>query len=312
MHTMQTALVGQSIVADLLTAPETMPDFKSLTYQQRVFKALFQYFDPLIAKGDIDLESDPQYKDAWSLYRRLEKTLYPWLRPFYNNAFHLTNTTSSRGIVICIGNHQFQYAATTIRAIRQVLKSQLPIQVFYIRDGDLTPTRKLYLETEFENVHTVAVVDRINDQFTKFGGWALKPYAILASSFQEVILMDADTFFFKKPDTLFDDAGYRKTGALFFYDRTLFANWDVGRNWLASFLPTMSSFVRETRWWRLLSAHEQESGVVVIDKKRALLGLLATCKMNDFRERDQVTYKHMHGDKEVGIHVTCMTKTWTH
>ncbi|CDS14050.1 hypothetical protein LRAMOSA06221 [Lichtheimia ramosa] len=301
MYTMQTSLIGQSIMADLLTAPETMPDFKSLTYQQRVFKALFQYFDPLVGRGDIDLESDPKYKDAWSLYRRLEKTLYPWLRPYYDNAFHLSNATSSspsRGIVICIGNHQFQYAATTIRAIRQVLKSQLPIQVFYIRDGDLTPTRKLYLETEFDNVHTVAVVDRINDQFTKFGGWALKPYAILASSFQEVILMDADTFFFKKPDTLFDDAGYRKTGALFFYDRTLFANWDVGRNWLASFLPTMSSFVRESRWWRLLSAHEQESGVVVIDKKRALLGLLATCKMNDFRERDQVTYKHMHGDKE--------------
>lgn len=84
----------------------------------------------------------------------------------------------------------------------------------------------------------------------------------------------------------------------------LSANWDVGRNWLASFLPTMSSFVRESRWWRLLSAHEQESGVVVIDKKRALLGLLATCKMNDFRERDQVTFKHMHGDKEVGIKAT--------
>lgn len=61
----------------------------------------------------------------------------------------------------------------------------------------------------------------------------------------------------------------------------------------------MSSFVEKTRWWSYRSAHEQESGVVVINKKRSLLGLLATCKMNDKRERDQVTYKHIHGDKEV-------------
>ncbi|KAI7855018.1 mannosyltransferase putative-domain-containing protein [Circinella umbellata] len=272
-----------------------MPDFTSLTTQERTFKVLFQYLDPIVAAGEI---YEPQYKDVWTFYLQLERTLYPWLKPYYQNAFHLTNSTEGRGIVICIGNHQFQYAATTIRAIREVLKSTLPIEVFYIRENDLTPARRLYLETEFENLVTRQVVSRINDRYTRFGGWALKPYAVLTSSFSEVILMDADSYFFKKPDMLFDDAGYRKTGTLFFYDRTLFSGWETGRNWLSSFLPTMSSLVETTRWWNFKSAHEQESGVVVINKKRSLLGLLATCKMNDKKERDQVTYKHVHGDKE--------------
>lgn len=274
-----------------------------LTYQQRVFKTLFQFLDPIVAEGQVDLDTDPEYRDIWHLYQSLENTLYPWLKPHWENAFHINNNTQGRGIVICIGNYQFQYAATTIRAIREILKSDLPIEVFYIRDSDLTPTRRLYLETEFPNVKTRQVVDYINDWYTRFGGWALKPYSILASSFTEVILMDADAYFFKRPDVLFDDAGYRKTGALFFYDRTLFPGWETGRLWLSSFLPTKSSLVEKTRWWRLKSAHEQESGVVVINKRRSLLGLLATCKMNDRRERDQVTYKHIHGDKEVCVHI---------
>ena len=288
--------LGQSLKAKLLTTPETIPDFAALTTQERTFKVLFQYLDPIVAAGEI---YEPQYQEVWTFYLQLERTLYPWLQPYYQNAFHLTNSTEGRGIVICIGNHQFQYAATTIRAIREVLKSTLPIEVFYIRENDLSPARRLYLETEFENVVTRQIISRVNDWYTRFGGWALKPYAVLASSFSEVILMDADSYFFKKPDMLFDDAGYRKTGTLFFYDRTLFSGWETGRNWLSSFLPTMSSIVETTRWWNFKSAHEQESGVVVINKKRSLLGLLATCKMNDKKERDQVTYKRVHGDKEV-------------
>lgn len=294
MAFLQTAL-GQSLQADLLTSPEIMPNFKTLTVQQRVYKSLFQYFDQIIAGDEIDYRNDP----AWSLYLNIEKTLYPWLQPHWDNAFHITNQTSGRGIVICIGNHQFQYAATTIRSIREVLKSNLPIEVFYIRDDDLSEMRRLYLETEFTNVKTRKIIDYVNDWYTRFGGWALKPYAVLASSFREVILMDADAYFFKKPDTLFDDAGYRKTGALFFYDRTLFPGWETGRLWLSSFLPTKSSLVEKSRWWKFKTAHEQESGVVVMDKRRVMLGLLATCKMNDRRERDHVTYKHIHGDKEV-------------
>lgn len=60
----------------------------------------------------------------------------------------------------------------------------------------------------------------------------------------------------------------------------------------------MSSFPRTSRWFRLVSAHEQESGVVLINKTSRFLGLLATCKMNGKWERDLVSYRLFHGDKE--------------
>jgi len=97
---------------------------------------------------------------------------------------------------------------------------------------------------------------------------------------------------------LFDDPGYKATGALFFYDRTLFAGVDQIMNWLKSVTPIVSSFPPSSRLYRMVSMHEQESGVVLINKKTRFLGMLATCKMNGKWERDLVSYRVFHGDKE--------------
>jgi hypothetical protein len=145
--------------------------------------------------------------------------------------------------------------------------------------------------------------DYVGKYYTRFGGWAMKPFAMLASKFTELIMMDADVFFLQEPSILFENEGYKTTGSLFFYDRTLFANWEKGPDWLRSFLPTMSPLVPKTRWFKGTSSHEQESGVVVMDKKKSLLGLLSTCKLNGITERDEVVYKHVHGDKEVGRNI---------
>lgn len=105
-------------------------------------------------------------------------------------------------------------------------------------------------------------------------------------------------FSWQDPAILFTDPGYLATGALFFYDRTLFPGWTEGSDFLKSTLPIMSSFPRTSRWFRLVSAHEQESGVVLINKRSRFIGLLATCKMNGKWERDLISYRIFHGDKE--------------
>lgn len=275
-----------------------MPDFKTLTTQERVWKSLFQYFDPILAEGRVDVIRDPLYEDTWKLYNQLEEAIFPWIRPYWKNVFEMNlKSQHTQGIVMCVGNGQFQHAATSVHAVREILKSDLPIEIFYINGNDLSQDKIDYFNS-IPNVRTQDISKRINNFYTRFGGWAIKPYAILASSFTEVILMDADVFMVKKPESFFEDEGYKKTGALFFLDRTLFNNYQEGRKWLKSFLPTHSTYVKESRWWKTTSTHEQESGIVVIDKKKALFGLLATCKMNDKLERDRVSYRHSHGDKE--------------
>ncbi|KAI8978158.1 mannosyltransferase putative-domain-containing protein [Pilobolus umbonatus] len=284
--------LGQRIEADLFTMPEEKPDFKLLTYQQRIFKSILQYLDPLVS-AQVDIS---HYKDTWDLYQRLENSLYTWIRPYQRSVFDMRG--EGKGIVMCVGDGQFKFAVSSIHSIRSILKSEIPIEVFYIDKNDLSAPRRKYLESTFSNLKTVAIDQRINNKITRFGGWSLKPYAILASQFEEVILMDADVFFFRKPEVLFSDAGYQATGALFFFDRTLFDHYYTGRRWLRSFLPTMSSFVQQSRWWKTTSAHEQESGVVVMNKRKVLYGLLSVCKMNDKAERDKVSYDRSYGDKE--------------
>lgn len=132
----------------------------------------------------------------------------------------------------------------------------------------------------------------------------MKPFAALVSSFNQVILSDADSFFFKPPESFLEDPGFKKTGSLFFYDRSFIAGWDGDRRWMLSFLPTMSALVHKSRYFTLISKHEQESGVVVINKEKSLLGLMSTCRMIDKRERTEVTYSRKHGDKEVMKKIT--------
>ncbi|KAI8087668.1 mannosyltransferase putative-domain-containing protein [Gilbertella persicaria] len=290
--------LGQQLKAELLTIPENMPQFKSLTTQERVFKSLFQYLDPILAEGKVDVKHDPAYRDVWNFYESLEKILYPWIRPYWKNVFDINKKQSPRqGIVMCVGNGQFKHAATAVQAIREVLKSDMPIEIFYIDQWDLSEEKRAYFNA-IPNVSTVEISKRIDNRYTQFGGWSIKPYAMLASSFSEVILMDADVFLFKKPESFFEDEGYKATGTLFFLDRTLFNNFYEGRPWLKSFLPTYSTYVEQSRWWKTTSTHEQESGIAVMNKKKALFGLLSTCKLNDKEERDKVSYRHSHGDKE--------------
>lgn len=292
---------GETVFSQLTVIPEAheKPNFVQMTAAERLFKSLFMHFDKILAQNStIDPSADSQHKDTWELYKRLENALFPWIHPYWDNVFHINNQTQGKGIVICVGNNQFQYAATTIRTLREVLLCTLPIEIFFIREDDLSMAKRSYLTSEFKDITLRKLEDYVGKYYTRFGGWAMKPFAILASKFTELIMMDADVFFLQEPSKLFEDEGYKVTGSLFFYDRTLFANWEKGPDWLRSFLPTMSPLVPKTRWFKGTSSHEQESGVVVMDKKKSLLGLLSTCKLNGITERDEVVYKHVHGDKE--------------
>lgn len=119
----------------------------------------------------------------------------------------------------------------------------------------------------------------INDKGWEVKDWAGKPFAILLSSFREVILIDADALFFQSPEILFEDPGYLKTGALFFHDRNIFP--ESKQNRLKKILPTpISKRVQKSRLWTDESGHMQESGVVVIDKWRHFISMLLVARMN--------------------------------
>ncbi|KAF9434184.1 hypothetical protein BGZ76_008427 [Entomortierella beljakovae] len=281
--------------------------FSTLTQRFRIYRALWKglksYYDELVQQGKEKQLYDAPPSDiapAIELLQRMEQVTFPWIKKNHGTSYDLHSKikTGGRGIVMCVGNYHIRFARTAVKTLRQVVGSKLPIEIYYINQGDLSEANREWFES-FDNVRTIDISTVIDNEMVKLGGWAIKPFALLVSSFSEAILMDSDAYFLSPPEVLFEDEGYKLTGTAYFYDRTLFPGAGGDKKvWMESFLPTMSNHPAKTQWFNLKGDHEMESGVVVFNKDKLFMGLLAICKLNDLYERDQITYKKTWGDKE--------------
>ncbi|KAL2416804.1 hypothetical protein ABEF95_005143 [Exophiala dermatitidis] len=229
--------------------------------------------------------------------------LFPWTAPYFPDhmTLHSHFKRGGRGIVLTAGDDQAPFLLTTIPTFRK-LGCNLPIEVMYLGDSDLSEDYRADLEA-LDGVITRDIAQMVNDEGWKLAGWAAKPFAILFSSFREVIFIDADSLFFRNPEVLFDDPGYRKTGALFFKDRLIMP--ENKKRWLQQILPKpISRQVKQSRFWTGDSGHMQESGVIVVDKWRHFIALLLVTRMNGpdrdgNKDEGRVgVYDMVYGDKE--------------
>ena len=228
----------------------------------------------------------------------VHQSLYPWL---YGNQFNsfgdLIESFHGKGIVISTGDYHFKYAISTINTLRHVLNCTLPIEVFYSDENDLSSENQQLL-AEFDNVYVSDLSNYSNNEIIDVNGWATKPFAILASRFEEVILMDADVLYLRDPSELFKEKGYIEKGTLFFRDRTLYPGSHKGSKWLKEWMINPLPETEASRFWNEQSIHEMESSTVVIHKIKTILGLLNVCKLNELNYRQGVIYKMVYGDKE--------------
>ena len=102
-----------------------------------------------------------------------------------------------------------------IESIRTIHKNDLPIEVFYNGDDDLSQEKRDQLE-RFADVKTRDISDFFDMDALNIWGFAIKPFAMLASSFRSAMLVDADVTFIQSPQSLFDAPLYKSRGALFF------------------------------------------------------------------------------------------------
>ncbi|KAJ5513598.1 hypothetical protein N7463_003150 [Penicillium fimorum] len=250
--------------------------------------------------------SYPEVLHKYDSYRqfvtKLSVLLFPWTSPYF--ADHMSMRASlrhgGRGIVTTAGNGQAPFLLAAIPSFR-LLGCDLPVEVMYLGETDLREDFRIKLEA-IPGVTTRDLSKLVNDEGWKLNGWAGKPFAILFSSFHEALFIDADSLFFVNPESLFDDPEYVRTGALFFRDRNISPEQKQG--WLQKILPMpISPAVQQSRMWTGESGHEQESGVIVVDKWMHFVALLLVCRMNgpdrNGNGADIVgTYDMVYGDKE--------------
>ncbi|RMD42672.1 hypothetical protein DV735_g2424, partial [Chaetothyriales sp. CBS 134920] len=256
----------------------------------------------LISVSDVSLAQQIRaYESYRSFLARFGQLLFPWTTPYFSDhmTLHAHFKRGGRGIVLTAGDNQAPYVLTSIPIMRQ-LGCNLPIEVMYLGDSDLSEDFRADIES-LEGVVTRDMSPMVSDEGWKLAGWAAKPFAILFSSFREAIFIDADSLFFQNPEVLFDDPGYKATGALFFRDRLLLPG--SKKRWLQQILPKpISRQVKQSRLWTGDSSHMQESGVVVVDKWRHFIALMLVTRMNG-PDRDGGNgkigvYQMVYGDKE--------------
>ncbi|KAL8727712.1 MAG: hypothetical protein Q9181_005611, partial [Wetmoreana brouardii] len=172
------------------------------------------------------------------------------------------------GLVICTGNKNAIFAAHAIRTLRNVLKSILPVEIVYAGDQDLDFRHRRMLTSLGPDISLLDLTMVFDDSAAglREGGWAMKPFAMLASRFAQVILMDADAGFFEALNHVFDAIpDLKDSGTLFWHDRALTFGGGADRHiWLRSVFAnrTLSPTLAQSLFWRQKLGHLMDSAVV--------------------------------------------------
>ena len=195
-----------------------------------------------------------------------------------------------RGIVIVAGGDRyFLNAYINIKSLREHLKCNLPIEVFYLGDFDLSKKRRDILET-FKDVKCINIGE-LNPENTictkENGGWQAKTYSLLKSAFTEILFLDADSFPRFNPESLFELESYQKYGNLFFKDKEGFELTTDFFQKNKEFLGFDFNFTIDCL----------DSGQFLINKDKCLQSLIYANEFN----LNPATYEIMYGDKDTFI-----------
>ena len=297
-------------IINFIQEKSQVEDFDKLRIKEELHTYLLNsFFDINLKKNDIEAYKKLLVKNSVFLINNnlsildykikilttLHLNLYSWIYNFkYKTLGDIINTSRGKGIVICASNDYFHLVKSNIEIFRNVFNSNLPIEIFY--NKDLSYNNQLTL-MKYKNVYVSDISKYFNNTIIGINRYSIKPFAILASRFEEVILLDADCFYLNDPSILFNDKGYKDKGSLLFKDKTMNPSNDT-YNWLKSFIRNPLPETKVSRIWNNKSKFEIESSTVVIHKIKTLFGLLNICKLNEKEIRSKVVYKFVYGDKE--------------
>ncbi|CAI4050698.1 hypothetical protein N7582_005026 [Saccharomyces uvarum] len=245
-------------------------------------------------------------------------------RPFWENWLDSAVQKGSKGIVISVSTYQVGDSIRLIRVLR-LLNNSLPIEI--VHKSDLSEYYQQLLiasaresasldyppqELWFLNVKSLLK----DDYAAKFKRFSNKWLAITFCSFQKPILLDSDAVPFVPLDTFYEADEFKKTGTLFFKDRSFptsklsLRKINVLKKVIGDCLgiPLDSKKGLELLKNRLNDdmamdaveslfikhqKHYMESGLLVLDKQKHFFGLLVSIMLQFSPIRE-----YFYGDKE--------------
>ncbi|KAL6450519.1 MNN1 putative alpha-1 [Candida maltosa Xu316] len=323
-----------------LTEKESLVDLmtsKSATFENRMYPWLSKEY-PVYQRytGKVyneppnyhDILKDPFQKTSKQIKSSNQLPNQPFLQKFKNKC-------NGKGIVLSIANKYVEYTVQLIHLLR-ALDNRLPIQIVYYDDVSEESKRKIvtaaqedfktlpesfqkvshffdsdYLdknskglrpqEVWFVNAYN-AIHKNYRGKFERFGN---KLLATIFTSFDEFMLIDADTVMIQPPEYFFNLEQYKETGAYFFKDRTVNRRPTTDGVYMEKMapatidsimfdIPIMTNYTRSREFFKGLQ-HYMESGLVMLNKNIHLNSILMISQINFFKP---ITGK-VYGEKEL-------------
>ena len=193
---------------------------------------------------------------------RMRKAHGQFVEAIEQNPPALSYTPGTQGLVTTAGGSYLPVLVISLRMLRRT-GSQLPMEVFlatpdeyeeYICD-EVLPSLNAKCVVLSEIINAVPGSSQIEK-------YQLKPFAMLFSSFEEILFLDADAFPIAKPETLFEEEPFHSTKLLTWPDF-----------WASSASPYYYDIAAQ-KVPPMTSRQSTESGEVLISKKTHLKTLL--------------------------------------
>ncbi|CAB9499304.1 Mannosyltransferase putative [Seminavis robusta] len=290
------------------------PDGRSTLLSTEAFREFGEDLRTLMQQGRESLLSRGNVEATIGFRQHLHARA-PWLKGDPSDPAWPYNTIpkpiDGKAIIICAGDPQLPYLKNLIYSLRVDHDSSMPIKIIFLDDQDLTtPSQEIVTNIippdKPKNLEFVNLSKYFNLKQVHLKGWDLKAYGLLAVPENEVMFLDVDVMLLQSPETMFEQNGYQESGALFFHDRMFMRYidflYDPG-TFAMALQPNLSDPAKraihngDTPY---NSEHVQESGMLLLDKTRSIVGLWAVCLIygrEDVRRYAQAY--HMYGDKEM-------------
>ncbi|KAF4028819.1 putative Mannosyltransferase [Phytophthora infestans] len=202
-----------------------------------------------------------------------------------------TNQQQRDGIVMVVFPKLIPSAYATIKTLREVLGCRLPIEIWYRRaEMNADPDAMKPLSALAADNHTsIMSFHEITDWHAS--GFRAKVFAIYNSYFERILFLDADNVPSRDPTFLFSSPEFVENGAVFWPDF-----WHPGR--------TIFNIHSQSLLWELIdmpfiNMFEQESGQILVDRRRHAEAL-ELVKFYTFHRPSHFDYmKLVHGDKDL-------------
>ncbi|KAK9866493.1 hypothetical protein WJX84_012291 [Apatococcus fuscideae] len=204
---------------------------------------------------------------------------------------------ASQGIVIAAGKSlRLTNAYVTLRVLRDHIQSTLPVEIWYLGEEEMDADTKAILEAAFSGVICIDALTVPQPAHHRpamaFTGYALKVFALYATSFEEVLLLDCDSMPIIDPQEAFDSLEFRKHGSMFWPD--LFGK---GTDRVTGMQPELYTLLGLQPPWtgREAAFMWAESGQLLLDRVRHAAVLEYLWYLNSHADP---VYRLANGDKD--------------